>query len=141
MAVLLTLPLVIGFVLAAPILCVVFFGEAFRGSIGELQVLAPGAFGIVAMKVLANALVAQGRPMLANAAIGVAFAVTIGLDILLIPAHGGMGAAIASTAAYTAGGIAVAVIFARTMGLRGRDLLPGRREAAQLAAAPRLRRR
>jgi hypothetical protein len=49
-----------------------------------------------------------------------------------------MGASIASTAAYTAGGIAVAVIFARTLGLRARDLLPGRREVSQLASAPRL---
>ena len=137
-ALLLTLPFVIGFMLAAPILCVWFFGKDFAGSTDMLRVLAPGAFGIVAMKVLANSLVAQGKPMKANIAIGVAFCVTLGLDIVLIPGHGGMGASIASTAAYTAGGIAVAIIFARTLGLRIRDLLPGRREVTQLASAPRL---
>jgi O-antigen/teichoic acid export membrane protein len=139
-AVLLTLPFVIGFVVFAPVLCVVFFGEQFRGSVDMLRVLAPGAFGIVAMKVLANALVAQGKPMKANIAIGVSFCVTLGLDVLLIPGHGGMGASVASTLAYTAGGIAVAVIFARTLGLRARDLVPGRREVSQLATAPRLAR-
>jgi len=39
------------------------------------------------------------------------------LDIVLIPAHGGAGASVASTVSYSAGGVAVAVIFARTVGV------------------------
>jgi O-antigen/teichoic acid export membrane protein len=136
-AVLLSLPVVAIFVVAAPVLCVVAFGDEFAGSVDDLRVLAPGAFGIVAMKVLANALVAQGHPMLSNAAIAVAFVLTVGLDILLIPSHGGLGAAIASTAAYTGGGIAVALIFARTLRLSVRSLVPGRRDARTLAASAR----
>ena len=136
-AVLLSLPVVAIFVVAAPVLCVVAFGDEFAGSVDDLRVLAPGAFGIVAMKVLANALVAQGHPMLSNAAIAVAFVLTVGLDILLIPSHGGLGAAIASTAAYTGGGIAVALIFARTLRLSVRSLVPGRRDARILAASAR----
>jgi len=131
-AILITVPLVAAFILAAPILCVVIFGDEFRGSVDDLRVLAPGAFGIVALKVLANALVAQSRPMLANIAIAVAFVVTIGLDLLLIPHHGGLGAAIASTAAYSCGGLAVALIFARTLGLRPRQLVPGGEDARWL---------
>jgi len=123
-ALLLTLPIVLLLVAAAPFLCVTVFGDRFRGSIDDLQMLAPGAFGIVAMKLLANALTAQGKPMLGNAAIGVAFATTIALDLILIPAHGGFGAAIASTIAYSAGGIAVAVIFTRTLRGKLTELVP-----------------
>jgi Na+-driven multidrug efflux pump len=50
--------------------------------------------------------------------------VIIVLDVLLIPEHGGMGAAIASAAGYTAGGIAVAWLFVRTLGGGWRDLVP-----------------
>jgi len=62
--------------------------------------------------------------MLANSAIAVAFVATIALDLLLIPSHGGLGAAIASTIAYLAGGIAVAVIFVRALDARFGDLVP-----------------
>jgi Na+-driven multidrug efflux pump len=90
---------------------------------------------MVGLKLLGNALSAQRKPMLANAALAVAFATTIALDIALIPGHGGLGAAIASTIAYTAGGAAVAVIFTRTLRGRIRDLWPRRHDLAALAAA------
>jgi Na+-driven multidrug efflux pump len=71
--------------------------------------------------------------MLGNAAIGVAFVATIVLDVLLIPAHGGAGAALASTIAYTAGGIAVAAIFVRTLGGRLADFRPRRADVVELS--------
>jgi O-antigen/teichoic acid export membrane protein len=119
-----TVPAMLIVILAAPILCVSVFGADFADSIGELRVLACGALGIVAMKILANSLVAQGRPMLSSLAIGLAFVTTIAFDVTLIPSFGGLGAAAASTIAYTTGGIAVAIIFARTTGVRLRDLIP-----------------
>ena len=131
--IMLTIPLVIALIVAAPLLCVTIFGEAFRGSVDDLRVLAPGAFGMVALKLLTNSLTAQGKPMLSNAAIGVAFLATVALDLILIPAHGGLGAAIASTLAYTVGGVAVAIIFVRTLGGRMADLRLNRADLAQLA--------
>ena len=100
------------------------FGESFRESVGMLRVLTVGAFGIVALKLLGNALTAQRKPMLETAAIGVAFVCTVALDVILIPAHGGSGAAVASSVAYTVGGVAAALIF--TWALKGRlvDLVP-----------------
>ena len=92
-AILITIPVVIVLIVAAPILCVTVFGDEFRGSIDDLRVLAPGAFGITAMKLFGNALTAQRQPMLANAALAIAFGATIGLDLLLIPRYGGVGAA------------------------------------------------
>jgi len=108
----------------APFLCTVVFGEPFRDSVGQLRVLVLGAFGIVAVKLLGNALVARGRPGLQSLAVGIGFLGTIVLDVLLIPPYAGMGAAIASSAAYTAAGAAMAVIFVRLLGPRYRDLVP-----------------
>jgi O-antigen/teichoic acid export membrane protein len=123
-AVLLTAPAVLLLVIAAPILCVTIFGDEFEASVNDLRVLAPGAFGIVALKVLANSLVAQGRPLLSTAAVAVAFVLTVVLDLLLIPAHGHFGAAIASTAAYTAGGIAAVVLFLRALDVPPAEIIP-----------------
>jgi O-antigen/teichoic acid export membrane protein len=138
-ALLLTVLLAVGLVIAAPILCVGIFGEDFRGSIDDLRVLAFGAFGIVALKLLGNALIAQSKPMRANVGVAIAFVVTVGLDLLLIPAHGGIGAAIASTAAYTAGGLAIALVFARTLGLRPVELVPRGNEMRPLVKQVRTR--
>ena len=123
-ALLITLPAVIILIVAAPILCVTLFGSEFQGSIADLRVLALGAFGIIALKLLANALVAQRLPMLSTAAVAVAFAATIGLDLLLIPRYGGFGAALASTAAYTAGGLVAAMIFIRALDVPRSAMVP-----------------
>jgi O-antigen/teichoic acid export membrane protein len=113
-------------VAAAPILCAGVFGERFRGATDDLRVLAFGAFGIVVFELLTNALTAQRKPILASAAIGVAFVLTATLDLLLIPAYGGLGAAVATTVAYTGGGIAAVLIFDRAMHARLSDLAPRR---------------
>jgi O-antigen/teichoic acid export membrane protein len=119
-------------VAAAPFLCVTIFGEDFRGSIIDLRILAFGAFGIVALKQLGNALTAQGKPTLASAAISIGFLSTLGLDILLIPPYGGIGAALASSLSYTAAGVAVIVIFSRALRISSSALLPRRVDVASL---------
>jgi O-antigen/teichoic acid export membrane protein len=123
-AVVITAVLVIVLIVAAPFLCIVIFGEEFRGSVDDLQILALGAFGVIAMKQLASALTAQGFPIRSSVAIGVGFVVTLVLDIALIPDYGGLGAAIASTVAYTAGGLAAAVLFSRTLRTPLTQLVP-----------------
>ena len=122
-----------GLIAAAPILCVTIFGEDFRGSIVDLRILALGAFGIVALKQLGNALTAQSRPTLASAAISVGFVSTLVLDILFIPPWGGVGAALASTISYTVAGVAVIVIFARALGVPSTALLPRWSDVASIA--------
>jgi O-antigen/teichoic acid export membrane protein len=131
-AVLVTLPLALVIVAAAPFLCVTVFGDDFRGSVTELRVLAGGAFGILAVKLLGNALTAQGKPILETAAIGIAFTVTVTLDLLLVPPYGGLGAAVASSIAYTAGGVAVAILFRHAFRDRLTNLVPRRGDLAGL---------
>ena len=113
-----------GLIVAAPILCVTVFGDEFGGAVSELRVLALAAFGIVAVELLSGALIAQRRPLRASAAVGVAFVLSVTLNLVLIPLEGGLGAALARTLAYSAGGFAAALIFTRTLRGRPRDLLP-----------------
>lgn len=111
-------------IVAAPLLCATIFGAEFEASVDDLRILGLGALGIVTMELLTNALVARGHPYLASAGIAVAFVVTVSLDLLLIPEYGGLGAAIATASAYTAGGIVVAILFTRALHGRPRDLVP-----------------
>jgi Na+-driven multidrug efflux pump len=92
-------------------------------------VLAVGAFGIVALKQLGSALTARQKPTLASAAISSAFASTVVLDFLLIPDHGGLGAAVASAVSYTLGGVVVIAVFLSALGGTVREFVPSRGDA------------
>jgi O-antigen/teichoic acid export membrane protein len=123
-ALLLALPIAAVLIVAAPILCITVFGEEFRGSVDDLRILALGVVGVVTLDLLGSALNSQRRPMLASSASSVALVVTLALDITLIPAFGGAGAAAATALAYTAGGVTAAILFTRAIGGRLRDFVP-----------------
>jgi O-antigen/teichoic acid export membrane protein len=108
----------------APLACTLIFGAGFEGAADDLRILALGVFGVSGLLLLRNALTAQREPMLASAAEGVAFAFMVALNLLLVPAYGGAGAAIAMTVAQTCGGLAAAVLFARATGGRISGLVP-----------------
>jgi O-antigen/teichoic acid export membrane protein len=124
-AILITSLLMILLIVLAPMLILFLFGDDFRDSIDQLRILALGAFGIVALKLLGTTLTAQGKPLLETAAVGCAFVCIVVLDLVLIPAHGGLGAAIASAVSYTVGGLAAVVVFARALKLDIGRLKPG----------------
>lgn len=129
-AILLTAVTALAMVAAAPFLCVTVFGEEFRGSVDDLRVLVGGAFGVVALKLLGSALVARGRPVLQSVGVGAGFLCTVAFDIVLIPPLGGLGAALASTLAYTAAGVVMGVMFLRALEARAADLVPRAGEIA-----------
>jgi O-antigen/teichoic acid export membrane protein len=110
----------------APFVIPRVFGWGFEDAVPQFQVLALGAIGVVAFELLRNALTAQRKPILGSAAVGIAFVLTVILDLILIPAYGGMGAAVATTIAYTCGGVGAALIFAMAMDMRLSDLAPRR---------------
>jgi O-antigen/teichoic acid export membrane protein len=138
-AVLMTIPAAAVVTVAAPLLCVMAFGEEFRGAVDDLRILTAGSIGVVTLKLLGNALTAQRKPLLETAAIATAFVATTILDVALIPRHGGLGAAIASSAAYTLGGVAVALLFVRAFNTRLWDLVPRPRDVVALVRTARLR--
>jgi O-antigen/teichoic acid export membrane protein len=114
----------LGLIILAPFLCVTVFGPEFASGVDMLRVLALAAPGIVAVELLSGALIAQRKPLHASAAVLIAFVLTIVLNPLLIPSEGGLGGAIARTVAYSAGGVAAALIFRHVLGGPLRDLLP-----------------
>jgi O-antigen/teichoic acid export membrane protein len=113
-----------GLIVIAPLLVTVVFGDAFAGAVPMLRILALGALGIAALDLLPNALTAQRMPIRGMWAIAVAFAVTLVLDISLVPPFGGMGASVATAVAYSIGGASAAVIFARALHVPLRELVP-----------------
>lgn len=125
----------VALVVLAPWLMDFFFGKEGAAGAGMLQMLAPGAIGIVLTKVLSITLVSQNRPLATAMPIGVGLVTTIALDLLLIPAHGGFGAAVASTAAYMVAGVLMAAIFLRKFGLPASSLIP-RGDDLRILAAP-----
>lgn len=128
-----TAPLMGALLLVAPVLCVGLLGHDFDGAVLPLRVLALGAPGIVALKVLGNALIAQGLALRESAATGAAFVTILGLDLALIPRWEGTGAAVASTVGYDLGGLVVALAFLRSLpGVRMSELLPGRADLAAI---------
>jgi Na+-driven multidrug efflux pump len=87
-----------------------------------------------------DALSGRGRPGLSSLLACGEVVITIGLDLLLIPRYGAIGAAVASVCAYGFYGIASIVTIARLDGVPPyRLLLAGRGELRDLVRAVRTR--
>ncbi|UCC68729.1 MAG: oligosaccharide flippase family protein, partial [Armatimonadota bacterium] len=106
-----------------PPLIPAIFGERFTGASQVLLLLLPGVLILTVGKVLAPYVCNRGRPTLATCISIGALALTIVLNVLLIPLIGIAGSAVASSISYGANGIAFAVVFLRMSGLRGRELV------------------
>ena len=99
------------------------YGPSFRGALVPMLILLPGMWFLGTGMVVAGDLRGRGRPALSSALGGLAVAVTVGLDLLLIPNHGAVGAAFASLAAYTVFGTTSLVALARVSGIPLRTLV------------------
>jgi O-antigen/teichoic acid export membrane protein len=87
------------------------YGSAFRGAVAPAHILLVGlAFDGLAGVVTAY-LYGIGRPGLNSLAVGVGVLFTVGLDLLLIPSFGAIGAAWASTAAYLSSTVVLLIWF------------------------------
>ncbi len=85
---------------AAPFVIPGLFGERFSGAVVPACVLLAGLAGCGVSGIVTAYLYALGRPGVVSAAQGAGVAVTVGLDLALIPRFGITGAAIASAVAY-----------------------------------------
>jgi O-antigen/teichoic acid export membrane protein len=93
------------------------FGERYAGAVALTRILAIGTPGLVVMRLMTNRLAGVGQPGRASIYALVTLAVTSGLDVALIPAHGATGAAWASAIGYDVGG-AVALLATRAATVR-----------------------
>jgi O-antigen/teichoic acid export membrane protein len=86
--------------LGAVVVLPLLYGEAFAGAVLPTCVLLVGLTVEGAAAVASAYLWGIGRPGANSAAMAAGVLVTVVLDVLLIPRHGAMGAAIASSSAY-----------------------------------------
>jgi O-antigen/teichoic acid export membrane protein len=117
---------------AAPPLIPIVYGPAFRGSVPALLALSPGLLALGATRTIGAFLLRLDRPMLASAMSVAALFVNVALNLVLVPAYGIVGSAIASSVAYAALAGWQTTWFLRATGASPRDLLPGPAELAYL---------
>jgi O-antigen/teichoic acid export membrane protein len=103
------------------------FGDEFHPALAPMLVLLPGIWFLGLGQVVQGDLGGRDRPGLSSILAGVAAVATLGLDLLLIPPYGVMGAAIASVVAYTIYGASSLVALHRVSGIPLAELIVPRR--------------
>lgn len=125
--------------LAGPIVRLLF-GDSFAPAASLFQLLSPGVFALGLAAVLSHHFAGEGYPLPAVVAAGVALALNIVLDVLLLRPLGLREASLASSAAYVVFLALQARLFvSRTGGYRA--LIPGWDDVRTLARLARLPRR
>lgn len=88
-----------------------------------LKLLLPGMLAFTLHQILYTDLAGRGRPEVGTMASIIALIFTIALDLLLIPAYGAPGAALASSLAYGAGATYIVMKFTALTGTAVKNLL------------------
>lgn len=101
----------------------VWLRPAYRGAVAPMVILLLGVVALSLHKVLASDLSGRGLPHYPSITSTLALVVTFGADLLLIPRYGIVGAAWASTLAYSAQTVALVLIYRRLTGVAWRDLV------------------
>ena len=128
----LTLLSAVALALVLPLLLPFLYGARYAPAIEPLLLLLPGVVTLSVFKVVSTGLFGRGQPMLASWAAIIGLTLQIALDIVLIPAHGINGAAIASTLAYSLMSVLGVMVYVRQTGIPPRDLLILKREDWQV---------
>jgi O-antigen/teichoic acid export membrane protein len=108
------------------------YGQAFRETLEPFLLLLPGVAVFTLVTVLSAYIAGRGRPSLNLIPALVGLAVTLTLDLTLIPILGVRGAAIASTASYLTSAVVIAAIFISMTRLSPLSLLIPSAEDARL---------
>jgi O-antigen/teichoic acid export membrane protein len=107
--------------LAAGAVIVLVYGAAFASAVAPARIILAGLALEGVAAVITAYLYGAGRPGLNSCAMAAGLVVTVALDLLLIPRHGAVGAAVASAAAYATVAVALAWMFLGPNTERRRD--------------------
>ncbi|MBK7702949.1 MAG: polysaccharide biosynthesis C-terminal domain-containing protein [bacterium] len=108
---------------AAPLLLAPVFGERYRPAVPALWALLPGIVACAPGAVLAGDFIGRGRSAWNTQASLVTLAVNAGAGLLLVPRHGPLGAALATSLAYAVGSGVMLIRFRQVASLPWRQLL------------------
>jgi O-antigen/teichoic acid export membrane protein len=108
---LVSLPLAVLFGAAGIYLIPFFFGVDFKPSVAPFLWLLPGILSMAVSKILSANLSGRGKPQYATYTSAITVVATVILDLALIPSMGIVGAAIASSIAYTASAVLSVIWF------------------------------
>lgn len=109
--------LAIGLAALAPVVVPLYYGQEFTPAVVPLLILAPGTVGFAVARPILAISQAKGQMRTMIAATGITAGVNFGLNLVLIPPLGMIGAAIATTVGYGSLPI-VHAIGARRLGYR-----------------------
>jgi len=109
--------------LVSKVVITVLYTEEFLPSLYPLWILLPGVAALSYSKVIFSDLGGRGKPYYGTCASLISLVVTLGLDLLLIPHWGIVGAAMASSAAYMTNAVAAIVFYLRLTGNKLTDVL------------------
>ncbi len=112
---------------SVPVLTTTVFGPGFAGSVAPALVLLAGGLAGGAQWALARAWAARGRTGLLPRSFATSLGAMLALDLLLVPDHGAMGAAVASVVGSIAGlGVCLRTYRRWEESFSLTDLVPGR---------------
>ncbi|MFQ6573793.1 oligosaccharide flippase family protein [Pseudomonas sp. UM16] len=98
-------------------LIVTLFGAEYQPAYPALLALLPGLFGLCYASILRLDLLGKNRPGTVSLMMGVGAALNLVLNIVLIPAYGIVGAAMASSVAYLAVTVAMLLLYCKLSGV------------------------
>jgi O-antigen/teichoic acid export membrane protein len=98
-----------------PILLPLIFGAKFIPSVAVVRVMLPGILVFVIPRILNSRFAGIGQPKVLIAIFAPALLVNILLNILWIPAYGGIGAAWASNVSYALGAVVLLIVYSIEM--------------------------
>jgi O-antigen/teichoic acid export membrane protein len=119
---LLTTILALGLGVAGPLAIPRLYGEAFAGAMTPLLLLLPGVIMLCQALIFYGDLIGRGKPEATIISALLSLIATVVLDLLLIPKYGIVGAALASSCAYTVEFIIAGSFFVYHSGLPWRKL-------------------
>jgi len=100
-----------------------FYSDQYDGSYRPFVILLVGVVAFGATNVLMNDVVGRGHPGLVSVIAAVGLALTVALDLWLIPLYGITGAALASTVVYLVDALLAVVCYLRVSGRRLESML------------------
>ncbi|MDQ4096973.1 MAG: flippase [Actinomycetota bacterium] len=107
--------------LFAPLIITVLFGSRFEPATVPARVLLPGGVALALWKILAQDMIARGRPNAYSASALCSLVTIVAGCLLLVPNIGLAGGALASSVAYTAAATSLFVAYRRATGATLRD--------------------